>query len=268
MKLIRLVGAIAVAAAIGVATDRVDAATKRFFDPNTNTYIEYGVPAPRKAQRRARLRIEQQPARRQVRQAAQRTPPKLRFRPFDETLAAPPRQTLARAPSARPAVLPEKLRPMPGPEFDRQIVQYETTEKPGTIVIDTGSKFLYYVLEGGEAIRYGVGVGKEGFGWTGVVEVGARQEWPKWFPPAEMVKRRPELAKYQGTGMEGGEDNPLGARALYLYDNGKDTLFRIHGTNEPWSIGLNVSSGCIRMLNENVIELYSMAKIGAKVIVT
>ncbi len=158
---------------------------------------------------------------------------------------------------------------MPGPEFDRQVVPYETTEEPGTIVIDTQSKFLYYVLEGGEAIRYGVGVGKEGFGWTGVVQVGALQEWPKWFPPAEMVQRRPELAQYKATGMEGGEGNPLGARALYLHDDkGKDTLFRIHGTNEPWSIGQNMSSGCIRMLNENVIELYSMAKIGTKVIVT
>ena len=154
---------------------------------------------------------------------------------------------------------------MPGPEFDRQVVEYQTNEKPGTIIIDTQQKFLYYVMEGGRAIRYGVGVGKEGFGWSGTVKVGNLQEWPKWFPPAEMVKRRPELAQYQKVGMSGGEGNPLGARAIYLHDSkGKDTLFRIHGTNEPWSIGLNVSSGCIRMLNENVIELHAIVKFGAK----
>jgi lipoprotein-anchoring transpeptidase ErfK/SrfK len=159
--------------------------------------------------------------------------------------------------------------PEPDPKFDRQVVAYETAEEPGTIIIDTANKFLYYVLEGGEAIRMGVGVGREGFGWTGTVHVGAMQENPKWFPPADMVARQPELARYQANGMDGGEGNPLGVRALYLYDDaGKDTLYRIHGTIEPNSIGLNVSSGCIRMLNENVTELYGLAKIGTKVIVT
>jgi lipoprotein-anchoring transpeptidase ErfK/SrfK len=122
------------------------------------------------------------------------------------------------------------------------------------------------VLKNDQALRYGVGVGKEGFGWSGTVKVGRKAEWPTWTPPAEMIQRRPELVEYSG-GMPGGPDNPLGARALYLYDGGQDTMFRIHGTNEPWSIGHNVSSGCIRMLNEHVTELHRMAKIGAKVIV-
>jgi len=161
---------------------------------------------------------------------------------------------------------PERSYGAPDPIYAAQVVEFETGEAPGTIVIDTGNKFLYFVLKGGKAIRYGVGVGKEGFGWTGTVTVGAKQEWPSWTPPKEMIKRRPELVKYAG-GMPGGPDNPLGARALYLHDNGRDTMFRIHGTNEPWSIGQNVSSGCIRMLNEHVTELYRMARIGAKVIV-
>jgi len=158
--------------------------------------------------------------------------------------------------------------PKPDPKFDRQVVGYQTDEKPGTIIIDTGKKFLYYVMDGGEALRMGVGVGREGFGWSGVVHVGGKRVEPKWFPPADMVERQPELAKYTANGMPGGEGNPLGERALYLYDErGRDTLYRIHGTIEPWSIGQNVSSGCIRMLNENVITLYDMVPIGTKVIV-
>jgi lipoprotein-anchoring transpeptidase ErfK/SrfK len=156
----------------------------------------------------------------------------------------------------------------PDPKFDRQVVNYDTAEDPGTIIIDTGAKFLYYVLEDGQALRMGVGVGREGFGWTGVVHVGNKQVEPKWFPPADMVQRQPELAKYVADGMPGGKGNPLGERALYLYDeNGKDTLYRIHGTIEPWSIGHNVSSGCIRMLNENIIALYDMVPLGTKVVV-
>ena len=155
---------------------------------------------------------------------------------------------------------------MPDPQYAAQVVEYSTGEKPGTIIIDTQDKFLYYVLKDGMAIRYGVGVGKEGFGWTGTVKIGRKAEWPSWTPPAAMIERRPELVKYAG-GMPGGPDNPLGARALYLYDGGRDTMFRIHGTNEPWSIGQNVSSGCFRMLNEHVTELHRIARIGAKVIV-
>jgi len=160
---------------------------------------------------------------------------------------------------------PDRNQPL-DPQFQAQVVSYETTEAPGTIVVDTQNKFLYFVLEDGMAIRYGVGVGREGFGWSGTVEIGAKQEWPTWTPPPEMIERRPELVEYAG-GMPGGPDNPLGARAMYLFDNGRDTMFRIHGTNEPWSIGKNVSSGCIRMLNEHVSELYRMATVGTKVIV-
>jgi lipoprotein-anchoring transpeptidase ErfK/SrfK len=152
------------------------------------------------------------------------------------------------------------------PQYQAQVVAYETTEAPGTIVVDTTNKFLYYVLESGMAIRYGVGVGREGFGWSGTVEVGAKQEWPTWTPPSEMVERRPELVEYSN-GMPGGVDNPLGARALYLYDHGRDTMFRIHGTNAPWSIGENMSSGCIRMLNEHITELYQFVHVGTKVVV-
>jgi lipoprotein-anchoring transpeptidase ErfK/SrfK len=154
----------------------------------------------------------------------------------------------------------------PDPKYQAQVVDFATEEAPGTIIIDTQEKFLYFVLKGGMAIRYGVGVGKEGFGWSGTVRVGAKQEWPSWTPPAEMIKRRPELVEYSA-GMPGGPANPLGARALYLFDGGRDTMYRIHGTNEPWSIGHNVSSGCIRMLNEHVTELYRMASVGTKVIV-
>jgi lipoprotein-anchoring transpeptidase ErfK/SrfK len=184
---------------------------------------------------------------------------------------APEGQQQAALPQTPPSVstAPQGPRAKPDPKFDRQVVAYETTEAPGTIIIDTGQKFLFYVLEGGEAIRMGVGVGREGFGWTGVVQVGDMQENPKWFPPPDMVARQPELAKYVAEGMPGGEGNPLGVRAIYLYDDsGKDTLYRIHGTIEPWSIGLNVSSGCIRMLNENVTELYALVQLGTKVIVT
>ena len=160
---------------------------------------------------------------------------------------------------------PDKNRPL-DPQFQAQVVSFETAEASGTVIVDTTNKFLYFVLENGLAIRYGVGVGREGFGWSGTVEVGAKQEWPTWTPPPEMIERRPELVEYAG-GMPGGPDNPLGARAMYLFDGSRDTMFRIHGTNEPWSIGQNVSSGCIRMLNEHVSELYRIVDVGTKVIV-
>jgi lipoprotein-anchoring transpeptidase ErfK/SrfK len=174
--------------------------------------------------------------------------------------------TVAVAPAPRTQIANRHNKP--DKKFDRQEVAYDTTEAAGTIVIDTKSKFLYYVQGSGRALRMGVGVGREGFGWSGTVHVGAKQEAPKWFPPPEMIARQPELAKYEKEGMPGGEGNPLGVRALYLFDDkGKDTLYRIHGTIEPWSIGLNVSSGCIRMLNENVTELYDLVDVGTKVIV-
>lgn len=145
------------------------------------------------------------------------------------------------------------------PEFQRQIVSYRGAERPGTIVIDTNEKFLYLVQEGGRAIRYGIGVGRPGFEWAGRKTVSMKREWPDWRPPAEMIRRRPDLPRY----MEGGLDNPLGARALYL----GSSLYRIHGTNEPHTIGQAVSSGCIRMLNEDVVDLYSRVKVGTSVIV-
>lgn len=151
-------------------------------------------------------------------------------------------------------------------DFRRQVVRFRTAEKPGTIIIDANKHFLYLVLPDHQAIRYGIGVGREGFGWAGIVEVGRKAEWPTWTPPREMVARDPKAAKW-ANGMPGGPENPLGARALYLYEDGRDTIYRIHGTNEPWSIGLDISSGCIRMRNEDVMDLYSRVEIGAKVIV-
>lgn len=148
----------------------------------------------------------------------------------------------------------------------KSIIPFRTKEPPGTIIISTRKRRLFYVLADGTAISYGVGVGRFGFTWRGVAKVGRKAEWPTWHPPAEMIERDPLAAKY-ADGMPGGPDNPLGARALYLYEGNRDTLYRIHGTREPWSIGLAVSSGCIRMLNEEVIDLYNRVKIGTKVLV-
>src|SRR5579885_2100457 len=143
------------------------------------------------------------------------------------------------------------------------VVPNPTHEAPGTIVIDTASRHLYYVEGSGRAIRYGIGVGRQGFEWKGVAHVGRKSEWPRWIPPKEMLKRRPDLPEE----MDGGVDNPLGARALYLFKGNKDTLFRIHGTNEPDTIGKAVSSGCIRMMNADVIDLYERVKVGTRVVV-
>jgi lipoprotein-anchoring transpeptidase ErfK/SrfK len=141
----------------------------------------------------------------------------------------------------------------------RQIVQYPTAEAPGTIIVDTPNTFLYLVLGGGQAIRYGIGVGREGFTWSGTKTIERKSEWPDWIPPADMLQRQPYLPRF----MAGGPGNPLGARAMYL----SGTVFRIHGTNKPSSIGTHVSSGCIRMLNADVIDLYERARIGTKVVV-
>jgi lipoprotein-anchoring transpeptidase ErfK/SrfK len=158
------------------------------------------------------------------------------------------------------------------PAFARRVVAYPSPERPGTIVVDPGSHFLYLVQGGGQAIRYGVGVGSEGFGWSGLAVVHSKQEWPDWYPPVEMLARKPELREHMvqlqsGIGMHGGPENPIGARALYLWQGKKDTLYRIHGTNEPWTIGHNVSSGCIRLTNEDVADLYDRIALGTKVIV-
>ncbi|SDR60789.1 L,D-transpeptidase catalytic domain [Rhizobiales bacterium GAS191] len=152
------------------------------------------------------------------------------------------------------------------PAFLRQEVSYSGREGPGTIIIDPGSRHLLYVKGGGRAIRYGVGVGRQGFGWSGVANVRRKSEWPSWTPPSQMIRRQPELEEF-ADGMPGGLDNPLGARAMYLYQGDRDTLYRIHGTNEPESIGTRVSSGCIRLINQDVIDLYDRVHIGSKVIV-
>ncbi len=162
-------------------------------------------------------------------------------------------------------VPPVNLSTIPA-QFHRQIVRDPTGEEPGTIVVDPGQKYLYLVEANGKARRYGIGVGREGFGWNGTATIQMKREWPKWYPPVEM-QARDERAKKFASGMDGGTDNPLGARAMYLFQNGKDTLYRIHGTNEPRSIGQAVSSGCIRMLNADVIDLYNRVPIGTKVVV-
>ena len=158
------------------------------------------------------------------------------------------------------------------PEYLRKAVYYPTSEAPGTIIIDTPNRFLYFVQGGGRAIRYGVGVGRQGFSWSGVATIHDKQEWPDWYPPKEMVARQPDLRRQLtelqgGLGVPGGPRNPLGARALYLWQGNKDTLYRIHGTFEPWTIGKNVSSGCIRMINQDVIDLYQRTAAGARVVV-
>lgn len=144
-------------------------------------------------------------------------------------------------------------------EFQRQEVDYDGHERPGTIVIDTPRKFLFLVEPGGRAMRYGIGVGRPGFTWSGVKTITRKAEWPDWTPPPEMMLRRPDLPPH----MDGGEGNPLGARALYL----GSSMYRIHGTNEPETIGRNVSSGCIRMMNQDVIDLYNRVPVGTRVIV-
>jgi lipoprotein-anchoring transpeptidase ErfK/SrfK len=149
------------------------------------------------------------------------------------------------------------------PQFLPQMVDYQTKERPGTIVIDTNNRFLYLVMDGGKARRYGVGVGKPGFEWAGAHTITRKQEWPDWTPPSEMVSREAAKGHYLPAHMEGGEANPLGARAMYL----GSTLYRIHGTNAPWTIGNAVSSGCIRLRNEDVTDLYDRVKVGTRVIV-
>ncbi|HEX2134289.1 MAG TPA: L,D-transpeptidase [Microvirga sp.] len=148
-------------------------------------------------------------------------------------------------------------------EHRRQTVPYAGSERPGTIVVDIDQRFLYLVQLGNQAIRYAIGVGRDGFSWRGVATVGRKSVWPAWSPTTTMVSLKPSLPRFRKAGL----DNPLGARALYLYQNGADTLFRIHGTNEPWSIGQAVSSGCVRLLNEDVVDLYNRVPVGTTVLV-
>jgi lipoprotein-anchoring transpeptidase ErfK/SrfK len=182
-------------------------------------------------------------------------------RPSRSLFASPRRATPVAAAAPR-------VKPKPVQQFDQkfmpQTVAYNGGEKPGTIIIDTSQRFLYFVMGDGQARRYGVGVGKQGHAWSGTERISRKAEWPDWRPPAEMIKRvREQEGRILPVHMKGGPDNPLGARALYL----GSTLYRIHGTNQPWTIGRAVSSGCIRMRNEDVTDLYERAKVGAKVIV-
>lgn len=161
-----------------------------------------------------------------------------------------------------PAVPTEKV----PAQFQRQVVDYASEETPGTVIISPGAKQLYLITAKGKAIRYGISVGKAGFEWAGVAQITNRRNWPTWTPPPEMIDRKPELAKWE-KGQPGGPTNPLGARALYLTTNGVDYGYRIHGTPDWWSIGKNASSGCIRMINQDVMDLYQRVQDGAKVVV-
>jgi lipoprotein-anchoring transpeptidase ErfK/SrfK len=163
---------------------------------------------------------------------------------------------------ASPRIAPDSISDAASPfpaRLHRQIVDYRMAEPPGTVIIDTPNTYLYFVLGGGRAIRYGVGIGREGFTWSGIKAIERKTEWPDWIPPADMLHRQPYLPRF----MAGGPGNPLGARAMYL----AGTVYRIHGTNAPQTIGKQVSSGCIRMLNEDVIDLYDRTRIGGKVVV-
>lgn len=195
---------------------------------------------------------------------AQPTPPYGRGQAY----GAPPTAAFAYAPARTAAPVGEPLAPSAvavaprrtvDPAFLRQEIAYTGPHAPGTLIVDTPSRYLYLVQGGGRAIRYGIGVGRPGFEWSGVKRVSRKAQWPDWRPPSEMLKRRPDLPTF----MAGGPDNPLGARALYL----GSSLYRIHGTNEPHTIGQNVSSGCIRMMNEDVTDLYERVPVGAKVVV-
>lgn len=174
--------------------------------------------------------------------------------------SVPPSGRLRQAGYAAPQALGSRpIKKVLDPRFEKQDVAYHGPHGPGTIVIDTPSKFLYLVQPGGRALRYGIGVGRPGFEWAGVKTITRKAEWPSWTPPTEMLKRRPDLPRF----MAGGPDNPMGARAMYL----GSSLYRIHGTNEPNTIGQAVSSGCIRMTNDDVTDLYERVRVGMKVIV-
>jgi lipoprotein-anchoring transpeptidase ErfK/SrfK len=168
---------------------------------------------------------------------------------------------------------PDELFPVPAahiadiePRYYRQMVDDPTGERPGTVVVDTPSRFLYWVMQGGKAMRYGAGIGREGFAWGGRARIAYKRKWPTWTPPAAMIERQPELEKYRN-GMDPGLTNPLGARALYIHEGGRDTLYRVHGTMEEWSIGKAVSSGCVRLLFQDVIDLCERVPDGSPILV-
>lgn len=169
--------------------------------------------------------------------------------------------------------MPEERFPIPAvnlskidPVYYRQYVDYYSSEPAGTIIVDTPNRFLYLTMEGGKAMRYGVGIGRAGFAWGGTARIAYKKEWPTWTPPSEMIGRQPELEQYRH-GMPPSLDNPLGARALYIFEGNRDTLYRLHGTSEYWSIGKAVSSGCVRLLHQDVIDLYNRVPNGTRIVV-
>ena len=169
--------------------------------------------------------------------------------------------------------MPQERFPVPAvdlrqldPAYYRRVVPDPTGETPGTLVVDTADRYLYLVRADGQAVRYGVGIGRAGFGWSGRGTIAYKKKWPTWTPPAEMIEREPELEKW-ADGQPPGLTNPLGARALYIFQDGRDTLYRLHGTGEVWSIGRAVSSGCVRLLHQDVIDLYNRVPNGAPIIV-
>ena len=175
------------------------------------------------------------------------------------------------------AAQPDEQFPLPAiphkrikPQFLRQWVDNPTGERPGTLVVDVGNHFLYLTQPGGKAMRYGVGLGRAGFEWSGAGVIQYKRQWPRWTPPDEMVARQPELQRYSiaNGGMDAGLSNPLGARALYIFQNGEDTLYRIHGSPEWWTSGKSVSSGCVRMLNQDIIDLYGRVPGKTRIVVT
>ncbi|KKC35285.1 hypothetical protein WH87_16995 [Devosia epidermidihirudinis] len=192
--------------------------------------------------------------------------------------ATVPQQTIAQPSFDRAyvemyAALPYEKFPVPAvdltrlkPSHFRQYVADPTGERPGTIVVDTAARYLYLVQEGGQALRYGVGIGRDGFTWSGRAEIARKAQWPTWTPPPEMVARDPNAAPW-AKGMPGGLDNPLGARAMYIYQNGRDTIYRLHGTNDPGTIGEAVSSGCVRLINQDIIDLYGRVPVGTPILV-
>ena len=198
-------------------------------------------------------------------------------------ITAPPHPTMADAMEPQNSSIYAEIKDnaftVPGIELSRvdsgylrKNVSYDTNEAPGTVVIDPANHYLYHVEGGGRATRYGVGVGRDGFRWAGEATIKTKQEWPDWYPPKEMLERRPDLNKdmvelQSGVGMHGGPANPLGARAMYLWQGNHDTYFRIHGTNEPWTVGTSHSSGCIRMINQDAMDLYQKTAVGTRVVV-
>lgn len=169
--------------------------------------------------------------------------------------------------------MPDERFPVPAvdltkldPKYYRQVVDYSTSEKPGTVIVDPAGRYLYHVQEGGTAMRYGVGIGKAGFEWSGRAHIAYGREWPVWTPPASMIERQPEVAKWKH-GQPPGIDNALGARALYVHQGNRDTLYRLHGTGHPETIGKAVSSGCVRLLHQDIIDLHGRVRFGSPLVV-